>query len=94
VLAVHSVGAGAMFAPGDAHVTHKLSPEGLLLITVTPGADASAISGAGVLLNVEVEALADGAQPLRFEADDVHVVATDGRKVLLRVMTDQLSVGR
>jgi general secretion pathway protein D len=94
VLAVRSVSAGAMFAPGDAHITHKLSPEGLLLVTLTPGADASAISGAGILLSLEVEALADGADPLRLEADDVHVVATDGRKVLIRVMTDQLSVGR
>ncbi|MDQ3745541.1 MAG: hypothetical protein M3444_14275, partial [Acidobacteriota bacterium] len=66
----------------------------LLVITVTPDASAAPLSGAGVLLSVEVEALAGGDAPLRFEADDVHVVATDGRKVLLRVMMDQLSVGR
>jgi general secretion pathway protein D len=94
VLAVRSVGVGTLFAPGDAHVTHSVTPEGLLVITVTPDASAAPLSGAGVLLNVEVEALAGGGAPLRFEADDVHVVATDGRKVLLRVMTDQLSVGR
>jgi general secretion pathway protein D len=94
VLAVRSVGVGTLFAPGDAHVTHAVTPEGLLVITVTPDASAAPLSGAGVLLNVEVEALAGGDAPLRFEADDVHVVATDGRKVLLRVMTDQLSVGR
>jgi general secretion pathway protein D len=94
VLAVRSVGAGTLYAPGDAHVTHTVTPEGLLVITVTPDASAAPLSGAGVLLSVEVEALAGGDAPLRFEADDVHVVATDGRKVLLRVMTDQLSVGR
>jgi general secretion pathway protein D len=94
VLAVRSVAAGTLFAPGDAHVTHTVTPEGLLVVTVTPDASAAPLSGAGVLLSVEVEALAGGDAPLRFEADDVHVVATDGRKVLLRVMTDQLSVGR
>jgi hypothetical protein len=31
---------------------------------------------------------------LKFDADDVHVVATDGRKVLVKVMTDQISVAR
>jgi general secretion pathway protein D len=94
VLAVRSVSAGTLFAPGDAHVTHTVTPEGLLVITVTPDASAAPLSGAGLLLSVEVEALAGGDAPLRFEADDVHVVATDGRKVLLRVMTDRLSVGR
>jgi general secretion pathway protein D len=94
VLALRSVSAGPMLAPGEAHVTHTLTPEGLLLVTVTPGTDASPVSGAGVLLVFEVEALADGVDPLRFEADDVRLLATDGRKVFLRVMTDQLSVGR
>jgi hypothetical protein len=45
-----------------------------------------------VLLTFEVEALAAGTEPLRFDADDVHLVATDGRKVLVKVMTDQISV--
>jgi hypothetical protein len=94
VLAVRSVGAGTLVAPGDAHVTHALTPEGLLLVTVTPDGAATSISGAGVLVSFEVEALSDGADPLRFAADDVKLAATDGRKVLLRVMTDRLSVGR
>jgi general secretion pathway protein D len=94
VLALRSVSAGTLLAPGDAHVTHTLTPEGLLLVTVTPDTAAAAISGAGVLLTFEVEALGEGSGPLRFDADDVRLMATDGRKVLLRVMNDQLSVGR
>jgi len=94
VLGLRSVSAGTLLAPGDAHVTHTLTPEGLLLVTVTSDTAATPVSGAGVLLTFEVEALGEGANPLRFDADDVHAVATDGRKVLLKVMTDQLSVGR
>jgi hypothetical protein len=94
VLALRSVSAGTLLAPGDAHVTHTLTPEGLLLVTVTPDTAATAISGAGVLLTFEVEALGEGSGPLRFDANDVRLMATDGRKVLLRVMNDQLSVGR
>ncbi|HEY0172741.1 MAG TPA: secretin N-terminal domain-containing protein [Pyrinomonadaceae bacterium] len=93
VLAVRSVGAGQLAAPGDARVTHTVTPEGLLLVTVAPGQTSSPLSGAGVLLVFEVEALSAGDAPLRFDADDVHLVATDGRKVLVKVMTDQLSVG-
>jgi hypothetical protein len=63
-----------------------------LLITVAPNSSSSAISGAGVLLTFDVEARAPGAEALRFDADDVHVVATDGRKILVKVMTDEVSV--
>ncbi|MET0644968.1 MAG: secretin N-terminal domain-containing protein [Pyrinomonadaceae bacterium] len=90
VLALRAVGAGTLSAPDGARVTHTLTPEGLLLVTVAP--PTSPLSGAGVLLTFEVEALSAGAEPLRFDADDVHLVATDGRKVLVKVMTDQISV--
>ena len=93
VLAVRSVAAGTLSAPGGARVTHTVTPEGLLLVTVAPGRPDSPLSGGGVLLVLDVEALAAGAEPLRFDADDVHLVATDGRKVLVKVMTDQLTVG-
>jgi general secretion pathway protein D len=93
-LAVRAVGAGTLFKPTDARLTNTLTPEGLLLVTVASQDAALPVSGAGVLLTLEVEALGDCAEPLKFDADDVHVVATDGRKVLVKVMTDQLSVAR
>jgi hypothetical protein len=92
VLAVRSVGAGTLFKTSDVQVTHTSTPEGLVLVTVTPNTASSAVSGAGILLTFDVEALASGAEGLRFDADDVHLVATDGRKVLLKVMTDEVSV--
>jgi hypothetical protein len=90
VLALRAVGAGTLSTPEGARVTHTLTPEGLLLVSVAP--PASPLSGAGVLLTFDVEALAPGSEALRFDADDVHIVATDGRKVLVKVMTDQISV--
>jgi hypothetical protein len=92
VLAVRSVGAGTLSAPANARITHTVTPEGLLLVTVAPNDAASSISGAGVLLVFDIEALASGPEPLRFDADDVHLVATDGRKIFLKVMADQVSV--
>jgi hypothetical protein len=92
VLAVRSVGAGALFKTSDAQLTHTATPEGLLLVTVTPNSASAAVRGAGTLLVFDVEALAPGAEALRFVADDVHVVATDGRRVQVKVMTDEFSV--
>jgi general secretion pathway protein D len=94
VLTVRSVSGGTLYAPTEARLTHTFTTEGLLLVSVAPNSGAEAISGAGVLIVVEVEAVADGAGDLNFGADDVHLVATDGRKIILKVMTDQVAVGR
>lgn len=94
VLAVRSVTGGTLYAPTEARLTHTFTNEGLLLVSVATNSGAAAISGAGVLIVVEVEAVADGAGDLSFSADDVHLVATDGRKILLKVITDQIAVGR
>jgi general secretion pathway protein D len=93
-LAVRAVRAGTLFNPSDARLTYTVTPRGLLLVTVTSQDAGAPVSGAGVLVTLEVEALAEGAGPLKFDANDVHVVATDGRKVLLKVMTDQVTVVR
>jgi hypothetical protein len=94
VLAVRSVSGGTLYAPTEARLTHTFTTEGLLLVSVAPNSGAEAISGAGVLIVVEVEAVADGAGDLSFGAEDVHLVATDGRKIILKVLTDQVAVGR
>ncbi|MBC7931776.1 MAG: hypothetical protein H7Z38_14550 [Rubrivivax sp.] len=94
VLSVRSVSGGTLYAPTEARLTHTFTTEGLLLISVAPNPGTVAISGAGVLLVVEVEAVADGVGELSFGADDVHLVAMDGRKILLKVTADQIAVGR
>jgi hypothetical protein len=93
-LAVRAVRAGTLVNPADARLTYTITPRGLLLVTVASQDAALPLSGAGVLVTLEVEALAEGAEPLKFDADDIHVVATDGRKVLLKVMTDRVSIAR
>jgi hypothetical protein len=86
VLAVRAVRAGNLFKPSDAQLTHTVTPRGLLLVTVSSKDSPQPVSGAGVLLTLEVEALADYSEPFKFDADDVNVVATDGRKVLVKVV--------
>lgn len=86
VLAVRSVRAGNLFKPADAQLTHTSTPRGLLLVTVSSKDAPLPVSGAGVLLTLEVEALENYSETFKFEADDVNVVATDGRKVLVKVI--------
>jgi general secretion pathway protein D len=85
-LAVRSVSAGNLFKPSDAQLTHTATPRGLLLVTVSSQSAPLPVSGAGVLLTLEVEALENYSEPFKFNAEDVNVVATDGRKVLVKVI--------
>jgi hypothetical protein len=75
-------------------VTHTVTSEGLLVVTVAPATGAMPVSGAGVLLVLEVEALSNGVDALGFGAEDVHLVATDGRKVIVKASAERVSVGR
>lgn len=94
VVAVRSVAQGNLFADGQVAPTLRqmISPEGLMLVSITPSSAARSVTGAGVLLLVEVEALAEGASALNFDADGIHLLAVDGRKILLKAIADQLSV--
>jgi len=94
LVVVRSIGRGTLFTETSATFTQTLTPDGLLLVTVTPTAGSAALSGAGTLFYVEVEALADGTSPVTLAAGDVHLVATDGRRIALRVMSDEFAVTR
>jgi general secretion pathway protein D len=98
VLAVRSVTAGDIFSgaggPGAASLTRGPSPDGLLVVSLAPAAGAPAISGAGVLLSVEVEALAAGEALFGPGAEDVHLIAADGRQVTLKVVPARVTVTR
>ncbi len=65
-------------------------PSLALLALVAPAA-AAPVTGMGVLLFIEVEALADGAGAFDLAAEDVHLISADGRKVLLKVTPAQVS---
>ncbi|MGB8507590.1 MAG: cohesin domain-containing protein [Pyrinomonadaceae bacterium] len=94
VLAVRSVAQGNIFADGQVSSTLRqmISPEGLMLVSVTPSAAIKSVTGAGVLLVIEVEALAAGAGAFVFNADDIHLLATDGRQILLKANAGQITV--
>jgi general secretion pathway protein D len=93
VIKVNSVIAGGIFAnaktaPG---LTQSIDASGMLLVSLAPAAGAP-ISGEGVLLNIEFEAIAGGDSLLAFDLANVHLVASDGRNILLQVEPVKLTV--
>jgi hypothetical protein len=72
-------------------LTQSVDEHGMVLISIAPGAG-SPVTADGALLNLEVEALAAGDSSLAFDISNVHVVAADGRPLLLQVNTAKLTV--
>jgi general secretion pathway protein D len=93
-LAVRSVTQGGLTGAGTNApvVTQSVDPSGVLVVSVAPAAGAPALTGEGLLLVIEVEGLAPGETGLQFDADKVHLVATDGRVVRARTTPGRFKV--
>jgi general secretion pathway protein D len=94
VMAVRAVSQGMLTTDKIAAptVTQSIDPSGVLLVSVAPAAGAAPLSGAGLLLIIEVEALAVGEGSLVFDTSKVHLIATDGRTVRAKVTESRLRV--
>ncbi len=94
VLAVRSVSQGIL--TGDKatapSVTQSVDQSGVLVVSVAPAAGAAPLTGEGLLLIIEVEALAAGEGSLTFDAGKVHLIATDGRTIRAKVSESRIKV--
>jgi hypothetical protein len=93
VLKVNSISIGELFAKAKSAptLTQSVDEHGMVLISIAPGAG-SAVIADGALINIEVEALAAGDPALAFDIANVHVVAGDGRPLLLQINPAKLTV--
>ncbi|HEX8746409.1 MAG TPA: secretin N-terminal domain-containing protein, partial [Pyrinomonadaceae bacterium] len=64
-------------------LTQSIDAKGLLIISVAPPAGAQPLTGAGVLVFIDVEAIAPGESVFSFDKNNVHLIAADGRSVLI-----------
>ena len=93
VIKVNSVTAGSIFANVKTAptLTQSVDKDGMLLVSLVTAAG-SPVSGEGALLNIEFQAIAGGDSALAFDMANVHLVASDGRSVLLQVEPIKLTV--
>jgi len=93
VIKIKSVSAGSIFASAKAAptITQSIDEHGMMLVSLAPAAG-SAVSGEGALLTFEVEAIGTGDSALAFDLANVHLVATDGRNVVLQLEPIKLMV--
>jgi hypothetical protein len=94
VFAVRSVEKGSLFTDASklqAQLTQSVDARGSLLALVAPAAG-SPLKGAGVLLFVEIEALAAGDSEIGFDLTGVHLMSADGRNVAAKTTPVRVAV--
>jgi general secretion pathway protein D len=94
-VAVRSISQGMLAANAASApvLTQSLDmANGVLVLSVSPAAGAQPLTGEGLLLVIEIEGLASGDSALQFDADKVHLIATDGRNVRARVSASKFKV--
>ena len=93
VLKVTSISMGDLFANAKTApvLTQSVDQHGMVLMSITPGLGASVIANGGII-NIGVEAVAPGDSTLAFDLSNVHVVASDGRPLLLQIDPVKLTV--
>jgi general secretion pathway protein D len=93
VLKVTSISIGDLFinAKTPPALTQSVDEHGMILMSITP-ASGAAVTANGGIINIGIEALAAGDSTLAFDLSNVHVVASDGRPLLLQIEPVKLTV--
>jgi general secretion pathway protein D len=93
VLKIASISFGDLFANARAAptLTQSIDEHGMILLSLTPAAG-SPVTANGALLNINVEAVGAGDSTLAFDLSNMHLVASDGRPLLLQIEPIKLTV--
>jgi general secretion pathway protein D len=91
-VAIHNVATGNLFAGQQSVPTITQSVTGgVLLVSIAPPTG-TPMTGAGVLVFVDIEALATGESALNFDKDNMHLIASDGRNITLQLVQSQVII--
>jgi hypothetical protein len=86
-LRVSEVSMGNLLAGGSTGaqpiLTQSVDAKGVLLVSVAPSAGAQPMTGAGVLVFIDIEAVGAGESSFSFDKNNVHLIAADGRSIIL-----------
>jgi general secretion pathway protein D len=94
VISVHAVAKGYSFSntQGGPTITQSFDPQGTLLISLSPPANATAINAPGFLIYLDIEAIGMGDSAIGCEAGTIHLMAAGGRDINMQLMQGHVSV--
>ena len=73
-------------------IMQSIDANGLVMLMIAPPTGASLKAGASVLIYLDIEALAAGEGVINFDKDNTHLVAADGRGVVLQLVQGRVVV--
>ncbi len=90
---IRNVASGNLFAGQQSvpTITQSVNQGGVLLVSIAPPTGTT-MSGAGVLIFVDIEALAAGASAVTFDNNNMHLIAADGRNMTLQLVQSEVIV--
>lgn len=95
---VRGISLGNMFAGAQGGaagatptLTQSVNPGGVLLLSIAPS-PGSSMTGAGVLVFIDIEAVSAGDSAIGFDKENIHMIAFDGRSVLLQFVQGRVTV--
>ncbi len=92
-VSVSNVSTGNLFAGQEQSptMTKSVNQSGVLLVSIAPPAGGS-MTGAGVLVFVDIEAVGVGNSSITFDKSNMHMVASDGRDITLQLVQSDVNV--
>ena len=75
-------------------ISQSIDPNGVCLISISALNGKMPLSGSGVVVFIEVQAVGAGDATLTFDKNMIHLVATDARDVVLDLKQGSASVRR
>ncbi len=93
VLKINGIAAGSLFANAKnaPTVTQSIDEHGMVLLSITPAAG-SPIVADGTLLTLDIEGISAGEAGLAFDLSNVHLIASDGRTLMVQIEPIKLTV--
>lgn len=92
-VAVRHVTTGNLFAgqmETPPNITQSVN-QGVLLVSIAPPTGAT-MTGAGVLVFIDIEALAVGESVINFDKNNMHLIASDGRAITMQLVQSEVVV--
>lgn len=94
IIKINSISPGSLFAEAKSTpvISQSIDDKGMILLSIAPGSGSIAMKGEGALLQIEVEGIGAGDSAFSFDAGNVHLIAADGRALVLQLGQSQLAV--
>jgi hypothetical protein len=87
VVKLTAINPGTLLPPGNkASLTQSVDPKGIYMFSISSFNGSTPLQGAGSLMLIQAEAIADGDAAFSFDKRSLRLLTTDGRDIAVELM--------